>query len=137
MRALVALTLSVLVIWSPTAATAQTRSAIGRISAGDRVQCAWRGSVVPCEVIPLALSTAVKSKAAAYIAEVERHDATISLLHTAERQALECSGELKMVRAELKMARESTAHRLPTWAIWTVVGIVFVAGGVAGFHVGR
>lgn len=110
------------------------------LQAGSRVQCAFEGQVVPCEIVPTTLLDGVE-KANAQLkrllqSERTSHDATLEQYGQEARAHHACRGELGAVKADRDMLRNEVAGQLPTWARITVGVVLFGLGAAGGLWLG-
>lgn len=101
--------------------------------AGTAGLCAYRGSIVPCEVLPTVLVDKLETKLKA---EMYRTDQAIDIATKADRKAAERLGQLNYCKSELGAARANLKPRLPDWITWAGVGLAFVLGAAGGVYVG-
>ena len=104
------------------------------------MQCAYKGELVPCELVPTALLDSVELTNARLKHRLEReqksHSTTLDMFAASERARAECAGTLSAVSAQRDKLEEDKAKRLPTWAKLTMGAVLFGLGAGAGIWVG-
>lgn len=105
------------------------------MKAGTKVQCAWEGKVVPCEIVPEFLLQKMAERHAEatwkLARERQRHDSTLDKLGKYQRRVVELDVALANARGRIDEL-ESEAPLLPTWVWWVAVA----AAGAGGVWVG-